>query len=134
MRRSAFFSRGEGIVNADSALNSVTGKGSNARVLNWIYPKMLITAYINLAFFFFCLNLSVIHSAICACYIFCRISKGLFFSGLRHRCNKHLLCDSLYIMTLWSQPTVKVGSHYSIFELPGDIRTKESFNELHFTE
>ena len=134
MRRSAFFSRGEGIVNADSALNSVTGKGSNARVLNWIYPKMLITAYINLAFFSFCLNLSVIHSAICPCYIFCRISKGLFFSGLRHRCNKHLLCDSVYIMTLWSQPTVKVGIHYSIFELPGDIRTKESFNELHFTE
>ena len=34
------------MVNADFALNPVTGKDSKAWVLNWIYPKMLITAYI----------------------------------------------------------------------------------------
>ena len=48
VRWSAFFSRGEGMVtvNADSALNQVTGKGSNAWVVNWIYPKRLLAAFI----------------------------------------------------------------------------------------
>ena len=41
------------MVNTEFALNPVTGKELNAWVLNWIYPKMLITAYINLTFFSF---------------------------------------------------------------------------------
>ena len=56
VRRSAswFFSRDEGMMNAGFALSLVTGKGSNVWVLNGIYLKMLITTYINHAFFFFC--------------------------------------------------------------------------------
>ena len=38
-------------MNAGFALNLVTGKGSNVWVLNGIYLKMLITTYINHAFF-----------------------------------------------------------------------------------
>ena len=39
-------------MNAGFALSLVTGKGSNVWVLNGIYLKMLITTYINHAFFF----------------------------------------------------------------------------------
>ena len=78
----AFFSRDEGMVNADFVLNPVAGKESNTWILNWMYPKILITAYISLAFFFSCENLWVIHYTICSCYNFCRISKGFTFVWL----------------------------------------------------
>ena len=87
VRRSAswFFSRDEGMMNAGFALNLVTGKGSNAWVLNGIYLKMLITTYINHAFFFLLLKpLSYILCHLRLLHFLPYIQRALLLSGLRH--------------------------------------------------
>ena len=87
VRRSAswFFSRDEGMMNADFALNLVTGKGSNVWVLNGIYLKMLITTYINHAFFFLLLKpLSYILCHLRLLHFLLYIQRALLLSGLRH--------------------------------------------------
>ena len=103
----AFFSREEGMVNADFVLNPVTGKESNAWILNWIYPKILITAYISLAFFFLLrkpLSYTLYHLRLLR---FLPYIQGLYFrlawaTFIISICC--VLCDSMCVTTLWSQP------------------------------
>ena len=101
----AFFSRGEGMVNADFVLNPVTGKESNTRILNWIYPKILITTYSSLGFFFFFLQkplsytlyqLRLLHFLPCIQGLYFRLACATFIISI--------CCATVCVTTLWSQP------------------------------
>ena len=75
------------MVNADFVLNPVTGKESNAWILNWIYPKILITAYISLAFFSFA-KTSELYTLPSAPATFSAVyPRALISSGLGHLYN-----------------------------------------------
>ena len=124
----AFFSRGEGMVNADFVLNPVTGKESNTRILNWIYPKILITTYSSLGFFFFFLQkplsytlyqLRLLHFLPCIQGLYFRLACATFIISI--------CCATVCVLRLFGlNQTEKIGVCYSIFEVPGDIRTTES--------
>ena len=76
------------MVNADFVLNPVSGKESNAWILNWIYPKILITAYISLAFFFFFAKTSELYTLPSAPATFSAVyPRALLSSGLGHLYN-----------------------------------------------
>ena len=123
----AFFSRDEGMVNADFVLNSVAGKESNTWILNWMYPKILITAYISLAFFFLLrkpLSYTLYYLLLLQ---FLPHIQGLYF---RLACATFIIsicCATVCVLRLIGlNQTEKIGVRYSIFEVPGDIRTTES--------
>ena len=93
-----------GNVNADFALNPVNGKGSNAWVLNWIYPEMLINRLASLFFFYNCLNLPVIHSVICFSVLhFLPYIQGLCFCPACATDTITNYCVTVCVTTLWSQ-------------------------------
>lgn len=99
----------------DFSLNPLTGKGSNAWVLNWIYMKILITSHINLAFFFSFAKTSRLYTLLPSV-------PATFFA--------------VYAFTVWQclyynsglNQTVNIRIHYSILNYVFDITKTESIH------